>query len=136
MGFIKRLFGSGKSKSDLIRDLAKHRISSSPLAISSGFTPEMVDSLSGMQIASLPEAGIVANVETYSTLKRAGTSDNEIFQRIEAHRSRMVSGSMPAGCDLRSYIKYRVHLENATGAPVSDESIDFAIDEALKFVGD
>ena len=133
MGFLKRLVSGGPSKTDLIRDLVKRRISLDPLAGSSGVSPETVDSLSKFQLSSLPEAGIVTNVETYLKMKKIGATDEEIFDRIETHRSRMVSGSMPGNCDLRGYIKYRAHLENMSGASVSDESIDYAIDEAVRF---
>lgn len=135
MGFLKSMFGGGPSKNDLIKTLVKKRIAADPFAEASGFTPDKVDSLSRMQLSMLPEAGIVANVETYAKMKKMGASDGEIFERIEAHRSRLISGSMPSGCDLRRYIKYRVDLENATGQPVADESVDHAIDEALRFFG-
>jgi len=134
MGFLNRLFGGGRSKTDLIRDLVKLRVASDPMAHASGLTPDAVDSLSKMQLNTLPEAGIVANVGTYLTMKKIGADDSEIFQRIESHRSRLVSGTMPTSCDLRSYIKYRARLENNSGVSISDESIDHAIDEALAFL--
>jgi hypothetical protein len=45
----------------------------------------------------------------------------------------MVSGTMPSACDFRTYIKYRDHLENSAGPPMTDEDIDSAIDEAVRF---
>lgn len=134
MGLLGRLFGGGRSKTDLIRDLVKLRVASDPAAQASGLTPNAVDSMSKMRLNILPEAGIVANVGTYLTMKKMGADDSDIFHRIEEHRSRLVSGYMPSDCDLRSYIKYRAHLENASGVSISDESIDFAIDQALEFL--
>ena len=134
MGLFGSLFGGGRSKTDLIRDLVKLRISSDPMAHAAGLTPDAVDSLSKMRLNMLPEAGIVANVGTYLTMKKMGADDSEIFDRIEQHRSRLVSGYMPDNCDLRSYIKYRAHLENSSGLEISDESIDFAIDQAIEFL--
>jgi len=134
MGFLGKLLGGTGSKTGFIRSLVKQRISSDSAAQSAGFTLDMVDSLSGMQIRSLPEAGILSNVETYLKMKKLGATDLDVFQRIEAHRSRMVSGTMPDGCDLRRYIKYRVHLENSQGAPISNESIDSSINQAIEFL--
>ena len=70
------------------------------MANAMGFNEHMIDSLGMLQLAGLPESTIVAIVETYAVLKKKGVSDQEIFQRIEDHRSSVVSGEMPKTLNL------------------------------------
>ena len=63
MGLLGRMFGGGRSKTDLVRDLVKLRVASDPMAQASGLTPDAVDSLSKMRLNMLPEAGIVATTD-------------------------------------------------------------------------
>ncbi|MFZ3137346.1 MAG: hypothetical protein WA126_08155 [Thermodesulfovibrionales bacterium] len=128
MGLWKSLFGGvGYSKNDLIRSLAKQRVRDDPMANAMGFNEHMIDSLGMIQLAGLPESTIVAIVETYAVLKKKGVSDQEIFQRIEAHRSSVVSGEMPKPLHLDSYILYRIRLEHSHGFPISEDYINEAI---------
>ncbi len=134
MRFIRALTGlRGRTKFDLVRSLAKERVSGDPMAEAMGFNAAMVDSLNRNLLAGLPEAGIVTNVETYLSLKQQGLSDETAFAAIEAHRSDLGAGTLPSPCDLRSYIKYRVALENKTGVRVAEDFIDKAIDQSIAF---
>lgn len=127
MGFWKSLFGGGRpGKNDLIRSLAKQRVRDDPMAAAMGFNEHMVDSLGMMQLAGLPESTIITIVETFAMLKKHGASDQEIFQRIEAHRSSIGSGEMPNPLNLESYIQYRVELEHSHGSPISEEFVSEA----------
>lgn len=120
--------GGGVDKNSLIKELAKSRVRNDPIA-AIGFDESMVDSLSGMQLAGLPEGTIVTIVETWALLKKKGIPDEEILQRIENHRSRGCGGgSLPIASTLSSYVKYRVHLENETGAQIADEFIEEAVE--------
>lgn len=94
-----------------------------PMAGAMGFDEHMVDSLGMMQLAGLPESTVVTIVETYAMLKKHDASDQEIFQRIEAHRSSIGSGEMPRPLNLASYIQYRLDLEHSHGIPISEEFI-------------
>lgn len=127
MGFWKSLFGSGHSKNDLIRALAKQRVRNDPMAKAMGFNEHMIDSLGMIQLAGLPESTIVTIVETYAMLKKHSVPDQEIFERIEAHRSSIGSGEMPRPLNLESYIHYRLDIEHSHGAPISEKFISEAV---------
>jgi len=78
----------------------------------------------------------VAIVETWSTLHKRGMIDNEIFSRIEHHRSKLYPpGHMPTHPDLLNYIKYRIEIEHSEGAPISQQFLVQAIDTARKAYG-
>lgn len=104
MGILSRLLGlGGTSKDKLIKNLVKERIGSDPMAASMGFDKNMVDSLTDIQLAGLPEATIVTIVETWAILSKKGIPDAEILERIEAHRSSLGdSGIMPSPLTLSS----------------------------------
>jgi hypothetical protein len=72
---------------DLIRQLAKQRIATDPMAAALGLTAATIDSLPELQLAGLPEATILAIVETWAILRGQGIAESEIFAKIEAHRS-------------------------------------------------
>ena len=137
MGFFGRLFKrGGVDKNALIRNLIRLRIKNDAMAAAMGFREETVDSLSTFLLAGLPEGTLVAIVETWSILHKRGMKDDEIFSRIEGHRSKMFPrGQMPTPLNLHKYIKYRIELEHSEGAPISDEFIDIAADIARKAYG-
>jgi len=129
MGLFGKLFGGGVDKNSLIKELAKSRVRNDPMASAMGFDESMVDSLSGMQLAGLPEGTIVTIVETWALLNKKGVPDEEILMRIENHRSRFSGGgNLPNPLTLSSYVKYRVNLENETGAPIADAFIKEAVE--------
>ncbi len=115
------------TRMQLIRNLLRDRVRSDPMAGLIGVTPDQVDDQPDELIRGTPEATIVAIIETYTTLRRHGVSESEIFVRIEKHRSVIGVGTMPSPLTLRSYIRYRVSLEYAHTAPVSDASLDSSI---------
>jgi len=128
MGFIRKLFSGGKpSKNDLIKNLAKERVRTDPLAESMGFSESMVDTLGTMELMGLPEAAIVTIVETYALSLKSGAPEEAILNHIENHRSQLGSGFMPVPLNLDTYIKYRIGIEHGHGAPVSEEFISKAI---------
>jgi len=137
MGFLGKLFNrSGVDKNSLIRNLVRLRVSNDPLAAAMGFREKMIDSLSGLQLAGLPEGTLVAIVETWSILHKNGMEDGEILSRIENHRSSMFPrGQMPTPPNLLDYIKYRIELEHSEGAPISQQFIARAVDIARKAYG-
>jgi len=137
MGFFGRFFKRGwVDKNALIRNLIRLRIKNDTMAAAIGFREEMVDSLSTFQLAGLPEGTLVAIVETWSILHKRGMEDDEIFSRIEDHRSRMFPrGQMPTPLDLLKYIKYRFELEHSEGAPISEQFIERAIELTRKAYG-
>ena len=120
MGLWSSLFSGGRSsKEDLIRSLVKKRVSNDPMASLMGFDASMVDSLDPLQLISTPEGSIVTIVETYALMKKQGTSDQQIFDCIEAHRSAIGSGTMPSPPNLESYIQYRIAVECRHVMPIS-----------------
>lgn len=128
MGFIRNLFGGGKpSKNDLIKNLAKERIRTDPLAESMGFNESMIDALGTMELMGIPEAAIVTIVETYALSLKSGAPEEAILNHIENHRSQLGAGSMPVPLNLETYIKYRIEIEHGHGAPISEQSISKAI---------
>jgi len=137
MGFLGKLFNrGGLDKSSLIRDLVRLRVRNDPMAAAMGFREEMADSLSGLQLAGLPEGTLVAIVETWSILHKSGMQDGEIFARIENHRSSMFPcGQMPTSPNLLNYIEYRIELEHSEGAPIGQQFIAQAVDIARKAYG-
>lgn len=133
MGIFGKLFGAGVDKNALIKDLVRLRIRNDPMAGAMGFNEETVDSLSGLQLAGLPEATIATIVETWAILHKRGVSDAEIFHRIEDHRSiAFPRGVMPSPLTLTAYVQYRVELEHSHGAPIDDLFIDAAVEVAKK----
>lgn len=128
MKLLKRLFGiRGFSKEDLIRELAKQRIRTDPVANSMGYSPDMIDSLGTMELLSIPEATIVTIVETYALSLQNGVTELEILQHIENHRSLVSSGTLPQPLHLDSYIRYRLKVEHSHGAPINHEFVSDAI---------
>jgi hypothetical protein len=134
MSFLSRFFGlGGTTKDKLIKNLVKERIGSNPMANSMGFDKNMVDSLTDIQLASLPEATIVTIVETWASLRKQGIPEENILGAIEAHRSSLGdAGDMPSPLTLPNYIKYRIGLEHQHGAPIKEEFINYAISTAKK----
>lgn len=118
---------------DLIRNLLKERLRADQMAQLAGVTPDLVDQQSDEDILGTPEATIVMIVESYNSLKQLGIPEADILARIEKHRSMIGKGTLPAPLTLRSYIKYRVSLEYAHTAPVSDTSLDASLQEAVLF---
>ena len=93
----------------------------------------MVDQLSGLQLAGIPEGTIVTIVETWSQLIKKGIPEEEILMRIEEHRSSFGDyGELPKLLTLSSYIKYRLDLEHQDGPPISEDFIDHAIEVSMK----
>ena len=132
MSIFSKLFG-GVDKSALTRDLVRLRIRSDPMAAAMGFDETMADSISGLQLAGVPEATIATIVDTWVTLHKRGTADTEIFGRIETHRSRMFpQGKLPSPLNLITYVKYRVRLEHPTGTGLSDSFIEAAVEVSRK----
>jgi len=119
------------SKMQLIRKLLKARLSSDPTATLAGVTPDLVDEQSDQDVLGTPEATAVTIVESYIQMRRLGLLESQILARIENHRSMIGAGAMPSALTLRAYIRYRVSLEYANRAPVSDASLDYSIREAL-----
>ncbi len=66
-------------------------------------------------------------------MKRQGVPEEEILLLIEEHRSMIGADTVVFPLTLRSYVRYRVSFEHSAGAPVSDDSLDHSIQEALKF---
>jgi hypothetical protein len=131
MGLFGKLFGRGVDKDTLTRQLVEIRVSNDPVALSMEFNKKMIKSLSTVQLASIPEGTIVAIVETWSLLKNQRFSDEEIIDRIEAHRSRFYPpGDPPQPLTLTNYIKYRIRLEHTDGAPIDDSFIEAAVEMA------
>lgn len=100
-----------------------------------GVTPELVDQQSDQDVLGTPEATIVTIVESCIQLRRLGLPESEVLARIEKHRSMIGSDIMPSPLTLRSYIRYRVSLEYAHAAPVSDASLDSSIRAAQDYFG-
>lgn len=128
MGLWNSLFGGGRlSKEYLIRSLVKKRVSDDPTASRMGFDARMVDSLDAVQLISTPEGSIVTIVETYALMKKQGASDQQIFDRIEAHRSMIGSGTMPSPPNLESYTQYRIAVECRDVMPMSGGFVSEAV---------
>ena len=135
MGLFDRLFARKSSKIGLIRNLLKARLQNDAMARTTGVTPALVDQQSDEDMLGTPEATIVTIVESYIQLRQLGFPDSEILTRIENHRSMIGSGTVPSPLTLRNYIRYRVSLEYAHTAPVSDASLDSSIRAARDYFG-
>ena len=136
MGFIKNLFGGDKpSKIELIKNLAKERIRTDPLAERMGFSESMIDSLGAMQLMGIPEAAIVTIVETYALSLKSGAPEEAILNHIENHRSQLGAGTLPVPLNLVNYIKYRIAIEHAHGVSISEQFISKAISIAREQYG-
>ncbi len=137
MGILGKLFNRrGVDKNALIKNLVRLRVKNDPMAAEMGFSEEMADSLSSVQLAGLPEGTLVAIVETWSILHKRGAEDDEVFLRIEDHRSSMFPrGQMPTPLNLLNYIKYRIEIEHSDGAPINEQFIDIAVDLTRKAYG-
>ena len=128
MDLFHKLPSGGVDKYKLIRELIKLRIRSNPEASMMGFE-SMVDQLSELQLLGTIEGGIVTIVETWSLLIKKGIPEEEIFTKIETHRSGFGDyGELPSPLTLSNYIKYRVHIENDTGIPFDDDFIEKAVE--------
>ena len=57
-----------------------------------------------------------------------------MLKSIEQHRKSFLSGSesIPSPFTFSNYIKYRLKIEHSEGNPLSDKSINAAIEEANK----
>ncbi len=133
MSIFDNLFGRRATKFDLIRKLLKARLRSDPMAQLAGVNPDEVDSQPDAVVLGTPEGTITTIVETYITMKRQGVSEDQILLLIEEHRSEIGADTVVFPLPLRDYIRYRVSLEHSGSAPVSDDSLDHSIQEALKF---
>lgn len=133
MGFLGKLFGGGRTKEDLIRTLVKKRVSGDGAATSVGATPGAIDELSPEMLACLPEATIVWIVEHWVQGRSHQMPEQQIFLRIEAHRSMAAQGQLPAAPTLSSYVRYRIDLEHGHGVPLSAPHIEHCIREARQF---
>ncbi len=129
------MFSRPPSKIDLIRGLLKARLESDTMAKMAGVTPDLVDQQSNEDVLGAPEASILTIVESYVQLSRLGFPESEILRRIEKHRSMIGADIMPSPLTLRSYIRYRVSLEYAHTATVSDASLDSSIRAAREYFG-
>ena len=133
MTIFDKLFGRRPTKFDLIRNLLKARLCSDPMAQLAGVNPNAVDSEPDTVVLVTPEGTITTIVEIYIAMKRQGVPEEQILLLIEEHRSVIGAGTVVWPLTLRSYIRYRVPLEHSPSAPVSDDSLDHSIQEALKF---
>jgi hypothetical protein len=133
MSLFNKLFGQRPTKIDLIRTLLKSRLRSDSMAQLAEVSPDIVDAQPDAAIIGTPEGTIATIVETYTTMRRQGVPDAQILEFIEEHRSMIGADTMPSPLTLRSYIRYRVSFEYSASAPVSDDSIDYSIQEARKF---
>jgi hypothetical protein len=78
MNIFKKIFSHPKvDKAELIRALVTKRINESYMLRNFGMALGVQDAnqMSKLQLLSLPEAGIVTNVETYVAHKNKGVSD-------------------------------------------------------------
>ena len=107
----------------LVRSFVKKRVIQDPIASLHGYSPEMVDQLPPAVLLGLPEATLVLIVESFAALRKLGASESEALKRIEAHRSAVAPGRMPASASLEQYVAYRLSLEHSGGGPISHEHI-------------
>jgi hypothetical protein len=137
MVLFGNLFKHGEiDKNSLIKNLVRLRLRNDPTVAAMGIREDMTDSLSAFQLAGLPEGTLVTIVETWSILHKQGAEDDEIFSRIEEHRSRMFPrGQMSTPLNLMNYIKYRIELEHSDGVPINEQFIDMAVDLTRKVYG-
>ena len=119
----KKRPGQALDKLKLVRSFVKKRVIQDPLAAVHGYSPQMVNQLPQAVLSGLPEATLVSIVESFATLKQQGVSDTEALRRIEAHRSAVASGRMPASPSLERYIAYRLSLEHLDGGAISNEHV-------------
>ena len=126
-------------KLNLIRQLVKRRIENDPVLKEkyAGKGAPKVDDIPEMVLMGLPEGTIVSIVETYWMMKfKASSSDKEILELIELHRSTQVPNpegtTMPSPLTVSNYIKYRLHIEHSHGVPISNEFVDECIKKAYE----
>lgn len=136
MGWFSKFLGSGRTKEDMIRSLVKNRLAGDVLADAIGAIPEAINEAPPEMIWSLPEATIVAIVEAWAQGRSRQIPEKQIFQFIEAHRSKAVKGELSASPTLISYLRYRIDLEHAHAhPPLSGPHIKYCMNEAIQFFG-
>jgi hypothetical protein len=65
-----------------------------------------------------------------------GTTDSEIFARIEDHRNRSFPrGKLPTPLNLTTYVKYRIDIEHTQGAPIAEAFLESAVEAAKEAYG-
>ena len=140
MGLFNKILSGGVDKKALIKNLIKYRVQNDSILASKypkEFNEEMVNSLSGFKLLGFPEATIVTIVETWSNLSKKGVPEDEIFFKIERHRSRLFfGGQLPSPLSLETYIKYRLNVEHSTGVPIADKFVTAAIQAAKRAYGE
>lgn len=100
-----------RNRDAFIRFLIKTRIEADLMARENGFDSTMVDGLDASVVAGMPEATIATIVESYTVLRGKGLKDEEIFWRIEEHRSGLGCEQLSVPLTLESYVLYRLELE-------------------------
>ena len=133
MSLLSNIFGSKRTKFDLIRDLIKERLREDPMPAAMGVTPEMIDHQPDQLLVGTPEGTVVTIIETYHALRDAGASLAEALIAIEQHRNKFIPGRMPIAPSLSTYINYRVRLEHADGPKLPAGSIARAMIKATQF---
>ena len=128
LGFLE-FFGIKNPKIQLIKNLIRHRIKTTP-ALNGVLSENEVDQLSDLVALGLPEGTIVTIVETWISLRRQGVTDGEIIRRIEHHRSSIGSSQLPVPLNLENYIAYRIRIEHESTVPVDMSFIRYAIEAA------
>jgi len=133
MGLLGKMFGGRGTKLGLIKEMTKFRIQNDPGAKPLGVSTSAVDRMPEAQIMGLPEATIATIVETYTRLKKQGSQDGDIFDLIEAHRSRFGKvGNLPSPLNLYSYTKYRSRLDHPDFI-VGEDVVEELIEKACQF---
>jgi hypothetical protein len=93
-----------------------------------------VSNMSVEEAMGSPEGTVVTIVDTYHDLRANGASAAEALAAIEKFRSSIAPGSMPRGCGLEDYVKYRVRLEHRRGGQMSDFEIRRACSMTLGMI--
>lgn len=73
---------------------------------------ERISEWPGWRSETTPDAMILDVVMKYHALKDARLDDSEIFARIDAYRFDKGEGQIPSPCDLKSYVTYRLGIED------------------------
>jgi hypothetical protein len=98
-----------------------------------GLTLSDIDDLPIAMVMGLPEATVTTIVETWMELRRQGSSDKDIFELIEIHRSVLFGDekrSPPQ--NIAEYVKYRLSIEHPDAA-ISEPLFKHMVVEAMRF---
>jgi hypothetical protein len=150
-GFIKRITKAldeidepltEEGKLRLMRRLLRERMQRNPVAVAA-IQAEGLDlyNLPAATVIGCPDALVVTIVMNYIDGKRDGLEDEQLLRSIHSRfSSTFVAahtpfpfGPLPSPLTLRTLVRYYIDSQHGHAAPISDEVMDYEIQQAFKW---